>query len=223
MTPLARMLLCSHAVAAVVLWPALATADNRIYVTGADTEMPTYSSEPQGKESVLYLSVGDPPARPAIRRVTVVAMGHTRTQNGWALGALDPSVEQLTKAAAATYRVPHALVKAVMHAESNFNPNARSPVGAIGLMQIMPPTGRRYGVHSDLAEPARNIDVGTRYLRDLLDLFGNDEQLAVAAYNAGEGAVMKHGRRIPPYAETQAYVPKVMQLYERYQRTLGAQ
>ncbi len=118
------------------------------------------------------------------------------------------------------YGVPKALLLAVMHAESSFNPAAISPVGAVGLMQIMPPTGARYGVRRQLHDPQNNIDVGARYLKDLLEIFRGDTELAVAAYNAGEGAVIKHGLRIPPYKETRAYVPKVMSLYERYSKRL---
>ncbi len=106
-----------------------------------------------------------------------------------------------------------ALTQAVMYVESRYRANARSPKGAVGLMQVMPATGSRYGVATAerLKEPQANIDVGVRYLRDLLAMFPGRIDLAVAAYNAGEGAVMKHGRRVPPYAETQAYVKAVLE------------
>jgi soluble lytic murein transglycosylase-like protein len=102
-----------------------------------------------------------------------------------------------------------------MHVESANRPQARSPKGALGLMQIMPATGARYGVKKpqDLLDPATNIDVGTRYLRDLHQLFDGQMELVLAAYNAGEGAVKRHGNRIPPYRETQDYVRKVLRLY----------
>ena len=99
--------------------------------------------------------------------------------------------------------------------ESAYNPSARSHAGAVGLMQLMPETAKRYGV-TDRLDPAQNIQGGARYLRFLLDTFGNNLKLVIAAYNAGEEAVMKYGMRIPPYRETQAYVPKVMYHYERY-------
>jgi hypothetical protein len=118
-------------------------------------------------------------------------------------------------AAAARNGVEEALVRAVIHAESAFNPNAVSRAGAQGLMQLMPATARRYAVR-DAFDPGQNIRGGTLYLRDLLDMFDNDIELAVAAYNAGENAVIRHGRRIPPYRETQAYVPKVMNLYNKF-------
>ncbi len=197
-----------------------ARAANSIYIGTTQSGLPSYSSEPVGKLSTLYLTVGDPPPRPRQRRISVAEM--TNTPNSLRFDSLpaNATLETMARAAATAYEVPHALLMAVMHAESHFNPKAQSPVGAIGLMQVMPPTGRRYGVHKGLADPATNIDVGARYLKDLLKLFQGDERLAVAAYNSGEGAVMKYGRKIPPYAETQAYVPKVMQLYAHYRKRL---
>lgn len=119
--------------------------------------------------------------------------------------------------AAASFRqgLDPRLVGALMHVESAYQPHARSPKGALGLMQIMPATGARYGVEKpqDLLDPATNIDVGTRYLRDLHRLFDGQVELVLAAYNAGEGAVKRHGNRIPPYRETQDYVRKILCLY----------
>lgn len=123
------------------------------------------------------------------------------------------------EAAAVKYNVDKALVHAVITAESGYNRDAVSRVGAQGLMQLMPGTARRYSV-SDAFDPEQNINAGTRYLRDLLDLFGNNPELAVAAYNAGEGAVIKHGRKIPPYKETMLYVPKVLSLYNKFKTRL---
>jgi soluble lytic murein transglycosylase-like protein len=110
---------------------------------------------------------------------------------------------------------PH-LVQAIVQVESAFKPGAVSNKGAIGLMQIMPATGARYGVsqRTHLFDPATNIDTGTRYLRDLIALFPGRKDLVVAAYNAGEGAVIKYGRAIPPYRETRSYVRMVMAAYE---------
>ncbi len=112
-----------------------------------------------------------------------------------------------------------ALVHAVINAESGYNPAAVSRTGAQGLMQLMPGTAKRYAV-KDAFDPKQNIRGGTRYLRDLLKLFDNNTELALAAYNAGENAVIRHGRKIPPYRETQAYVPKVMRLYSKYSALL---
>jgi soluble lytic murein transglycosylase-like protein len=103
------------------------------------------------------------------------------------------------------------LVRAVMQVESAFNPRARSPKGALGLMQLMPATIRQFGV-SNPYDPAQNIGAGVRYLRDLLDRYQNNEALALAAYNAGPGAVDNHGQAVPPYRETRDYVAHVNQL-----------
>ena len=103
------------------------------------------------------------------------------------------------------------LVRAVVQVESAFNPSARSIKGALGLMQLMPATIRRFGV-ADPFNPVENIRAGVAYLRQLLDRYGNDEQLALAAYNAGPGAVDRHGQSIPPYLETQHYVARIKSL-----------
>lgn len=118
------------------------------------------------------------------------------------------------QAAAMRYRLPEALLHAVIKVESNYNPNAVSPKGATGLMQLMPETGKRYGV-TELTDPQSNIDGGAKYLRFLLDLFNQDLSLALAGYNAGENAVKRYNNSIPPYAETQGYVRKVTELYQQ--------
>jgi soluble lytic murein transglycosylase-like protein len=100
------------------------------------------------------------------------------------------------------------LVRAVMQVESAFNPNAISPKGAMGLMQLMPATMRQYGVRNAF-NPAENVRAGVAYLRALLDRYSNNEELALAAYNAGPGAVDKYGQAVPPYRETQNYVARI--------------
>ena len=110
--------------------------------------------------------------------------------------------------------VDAALVHAVIAVESGFNHRAHSPKGARGLMQLMPATAERFGV-IDVWNPLENVRAGTRYLRHLLTLFKENVSLALAAYNAGEGAVIAAGHNIPPYAETRSYVPKVLRLLER--------
>ena len=118
----------------------------------------------------------------------------------------------LISAIAKEQRLDPALLHAVITVESGYNPKARSPKGAIGLMQLMPDTAKRYDV-ANIWDPLENLRDGARYLRDLLALFDNNLSLALAAYNAGEGAVAQYGNKIPPYAETLAYVPRVLQQY----------
>lgn len=117
-------------------------------------------------------------------------------------------------AAADTFGLEPALLHAVITVESNHNPAALSPKGAMGLMQLMPGTSQRFGV-SDPWHPEQNIRGGARYLSELLTLFDQDLVLALAAYNAGEKAVIRHGRRVPPYPETRSYVTKVIGLYRQ--------
>ena len=116
--------------------------------------------------------------------------------------------------AARQFSVDPAVVRAIIHAESGFNPRARSNKGATGLMQLMPGTARMLGV-ADALQPKENIRGGAQYLADLLARFGNDTRLATAAYNAGPGAVQKYAG-VPPYAETQVYVQRVKILFQRY-------
>jgi soluble lytic murein transglycosylase-like protein len=118
------------------------------------------------------------------------------------------------KVAAKDSGVETALLHAVITVESNYNSRAVSPKGAKGLMQLMPFTARRFGVNNSY-DPGQNIQGGARYLAYLLKLFKNDFSLAVAAYNAGEDAVIQHGNKIPPYRETVNYVSKVMGLYKK--------
>lgn len=119
--------------------------------------------------------------------------------------------------ASATYQIPSALIHAVILVESNYNPRAYSSKGAQGLMQLMPATAKRFG-NSNSWDPRQNILTGSKYLRWLLDYFGDDLELTIAAYNAGEGAVMQAGRKIPKYAETERYVPRVMSIYNKSKR-----
>ena len=124
--------------------------------------------------------------------------------------------DQIINRTAEKYNVDPALVKAVIKTESNFNHRAVSPKGARGLMQLMPSTAYALQV-PDSFQPDNNVEGGVKYLRYLMELFKNDLSLALAAYNAGENAVIKH-RGIPPYRETQNYVQRVLSQYHQYRR-----
>ncbi len=137
---------------------------------------------------------------------------------------VSPSFKQVKhhlREASQQHGVDYELLQALIATESGFDAQAVSPKGAIGLMQVLPATAERYGVTGDkttpavkkLADPRTNIRTGTRYLRDLITLFSGRLELALAAYNAGEGAVQRAGNRIPNYPETQKYVKTVMQIY----------
>lgn len=156
------------------------------------------------------------------RSTKAAATGATATARGeWIasgdrnIGAANPSsFDQLIEDASGKYSLDPALVKAVIHAESNFNPRATSKAGAQGLMQLMPGTASGLGVQ-DSYDPAQNVEGGTRLLKRLLNKYDQNVSLALAAYNAGSGAVDKYGG-IPPYAETQRYVPRILSLYKTY-------
>jgi soluble lytic murein transglycosylase-like protein len=122
----------------------------------------------------------------------------------------------IIETAARTHGVETALVHAVITAESGYNPRAVSRAGAQGIMQLMPDTARRFGVQNSF-DAQQNIHGGVKYLRELLTMFNGNRELALAAYNAGENAVIRAGNRIPPYAETMHYVPKVLGFYRKFQ------
>ena len=122
----------------------------------------------------------------------------------------------IVETAAKYHGVDVALVHAVITAESGYNPRAVSRAGAQGIMQLMPDTARRFGVQNSF-DASQNIHGGVKYLRELLTMFNGNRELALAAYNAGENAVIRAGNRIPPYAETVHYVPKVLGFYRRFQ------
>ena len=169
------------------------------------------SSPPAAPDAPLQPRPEPAPASPAQSRLM-----HYLTQS-----PRYKAVQHLLKEAAQTHRLEPELLQALIAAESGFDTQAVSPKGAVGLMQLMAPTAARYGVKSDrrssiaqkLTDPAVNLRAGTRYLRDLMAMFPGRLDLALAAYNAGEGAVQRAGNKIPNYPETQNYVKTVMQLY----------
>ena len=125
--------------------------------------------------------------------------------------------DQLIIAASRKHKIDPALIKAVIKAESNFNHQAVSPVGAQGLMQLMPSTASQLQVE-DAFHPEKNIEGGVRYLRYLLNLYRGNLPLALAAYNAGEGAVSKYNNQVPPYRETRNYINRVLSFYNSFSK-----
>lgn len=128
--------------------------------------------------------------------------------------------EHIIREAAEANALEPELLRAVISVESAFNPRAVSKAGARGLMQLMPQTAKRFGVR-DSFDPRQNIHGGARYLRVLVERFASNMELVVAAYNAGENAVERYGRSIPPYRETRQYVPRVLNLYHAFSEPLG--
>ena len=158
------------------------------------------------------------------RTPRAVAVPTSSTSRLLAFFDVSPSYKQVKhhlREASRRHGIDYELLQALIATESGFDAAAVSPKGAVGLMQVMPATAQRYGVQADrkasvdqkLADPATNIRAGSRYLRYLLDLYPGNMELALAAYNAGEGAVLRAGNQIPNYRETQNYVKTVLQLY----------
>lgn len=201
----ARQIMLGIALCAAGMTQAEATEIYRSY--DASGKVPTFSDRPINRTSQVF-AVFDGTRLWPRSGTGPVSMPQLAARRN----ALEPLVQRIAE----THGVHAALLKAIIEVESGFNARARSPKGAIGLMQVMPATAARYG-RFDLYSPEQNIDVGTRYLRDLLGMFGGDVRLAVAAYNAGENAVIRHGRRVPPYKETIKYVPMVLERYHRFQ------
>jgi hypothetical protein len=146
------------------------------------------------------------PRNPAKRLVHLTSMPLNPSLGGFTTGNTD--IDAFIVESGKRNSVDPLLLYSIMHQESSFKTRAMSYKGARGLMQLMPPTALRFGV-SNIWDPKQNIEGGARYMRFLLDLFDGDVRLALAGYNAGEGAVMKYGNRVPPYSETQEYVRRI--------------
>jgi hypothetical protein len=173
----------------------------------ATSEVPSTTIPALPEERSRHLQLFDVPtpaanARPAAR---------ARTSSTLRAMKLAPDIDDVAR----RHDIDPLLLHAIAHVESRHNTDARSPAGARGVMQVMPATARRFGVGTaqSLQEPRTNLEVSASYLKTLQERFGNDLSLVLAAYNAGEGAVEKHGRRIPPYAETRSYVQQVLDHY----------
>ena len=163
------------------------------------------------------------PTDPRYRRILIEPVAEAPAApngggEGWQVRAA--AYASVIDAAAQHADVSPALLRAVVAVESAFDPSAVSRKGAQGLMQLRPATAKRYGVKRPF-DPAENLRGGAHYLSDLLKRYGNDMRLALAAYNAGEDAVERYGRTIPPFRETQAYVPAVMRFYRKFLRESG--
>jgi soluble lytic murein transglycosylase-like protein len=165
-------------------------------------------------EGVIHLT--NVPTEPDVPYVLVMREKRVILQLKGDIAMYDDLINQASE----RYRIDSALVKAVIKAESNFNHRAVSPVGARGLMQLMPATAASLQV-KDSFHPETNIDGGVRYLRYLMNLFNGNLPLVLAAYNAGENAVMRHNNRIPPYPETQTYVKRVLSYFNGYSKRSG--
>jgi len=176
---------------AVVVWPDQASA--QIYAWRDASGTLVLSDRRLDSDATTYAVPDAPSFRTT--RPAAPSVGHER-------------FEPLVQAHATRADLRPDLVRAVIQIESGFNPRATSPKGAMGLMQLMPATARELGVINPY-DPEDNIRGGTTYLRQLLDRYEDNEELALAAYNAGFTAVDRHGGRVPPYQETQAYVRKV--------------
>jgi soluble lytic murein transglycosylase-like protein len=178
-------------VAALSLVPA--TAGAQIYAWRDANGTLVLSDRELDKPTQIY----EVPGAPAYRTTTAVERSPS-----------SPRFDDIVVAHAQRHSLRPELVRAVIQVESGYNPRATSPKGAMGLMQLMPATARELGVR-DPYDPEENIRGGTAYLRQLLDRYEGNEELALAAYNAGAGAVDKYGQRVPPYRETRDYVRKV--------------
>jgi len=179
------------------------------FVAVPEVRLQKHSMYTHDSEAVplLHLAI---PAIPSINTLMVAEMtsNQKNAENRYQLLIID---------AAYRYKVKPAIIKAIIMAESGFNPKAVSKVGARGLMQLMPRTARSLGVE-DSFKPAYNIDAGVRYFKYLLDQFDGEMKLALAAYNAGSYNVRKY-KGIPPFKETQFYINKVLKYYEAYRTT----
>lgn len=163
------------------------------------------------RDAALNWSRDTPPA-PSLQASSPSSVANTLKSASATGPAPATTLEAIIDHVATQLQLDARLLHAMIHVESRYNPEALSSKGAVGLMQVMPATAERFG-YTDLRHPSNNVRAGATYFRWLLDHFEQDLELALAGYNAGEGAVKKYGRAIPPYPETRDYVAKVMQRY----------
>ena len=205
-----RVVVVASALALGLLLPALITPQARadIYLRRDRFGVLHFTNVPTDKRYKLVMR--EPRVQARARSLAIMPVAIRASAMRADSRAFDPIIA----AVARRYDIEQALVKAVIKAESNFQPNAISPKGARGLMQLMPGTARRHGVRN-IHEPIENITGGVQHLRMLLDRYAGDVRLALAAYNAGEGWVDQHGG-VPPFAETRTYVQRVLQFRQHY-------
>lgn len=182
-------------------------------IDGVQARIGQVMARMQAIDSRLAALAADAPRATALRANFAPPTGQPALTGG-PLAPVDPAIEQIVQQQAAQHGLDPALLKAVIRAESGFNPLAISAQGAQGLMQLMPATAQGLGVTNPF-DPEQNIAGGARYLKGQLDRFGGDVSLALAAYNAGPGNVSRYGG-IPPFPETQGYVSRVLGYMEGY-------
>jgi soluble lytic murein transglycosylase-like protein len=169
----------------------------------------------KGTAKAATSAVADKPLQAPVSQSPIFMSGAPNHSAGSEMSTTgNTRYDQLIAHSAARHGVDPNLIVAVMRQESGFNPRARSYKGATGLMQLMPGTAHRFGV-TNIYDPAQNIEGGTAYLRFLIDKFNGDVDLVLAGYNAGEGAVVNSGYRVPRYRETQNYVKSISARYDR--------
>ena len=221
----ALLLVCSIMISAQTAQTAQTEASYRVdnfdFATGVRVELPPPPPIASGKRgrsgklttssNLIYIRSNAP-----LTRLTNMNIG--TSLEGFTTG--NSVVDNFILESGKRNSVDPVLLYSIMHQESTFKQGAISPKGARGLMQLMPPTARRFGV-TNIFDPRQNIEGGARYMRFLLDLF-KDVNLALAGYNAGEGAVMKFGYRVPPYRETQEYVRRISRRYGLIRDPLGS-
>ena len=221
LTPFTLLLLVFAMSAAKADVYGYADADGAVYLTDTPTQVSHASqvdaqsqADTSSSTQQAYQLLAVSPIEPVNIAASAAVIEAIELDSKAVIGAKGLLYKDEVKVAAQDNGLETALLHAVIMTESNYNARAISPKGARGLMQLMPFTAKRFGVNNAY-DPSQNIQGGARYLSYLLKLFKNDFSLAVAAYNAGEEAVIQHGNKIPPYRETVNYVDKVMGIYKK--------
>ena len=210
--PSRHLILCG-----VVFLLKLQSAFAEIYVSTNVDGVHKWSTQAVDGTYIKSSIVEYPPHRPITLLTTKAVVAKPIANKSKIADAAQIELVKIISKISNQYGIDPDLVEALVAVESGFNTYAISPKGARGLMQLMPATAKRYGMKSeqDLHIPSKNIDMGVRHLKDLLKLYDGQVALVIASYNAGQGAVNKHGQRIPAYRETMLYVPAVLSYMAR--------